>query len=83
MEYLGTAVLTIILVVLFIYFTNKNILKISQGLKLLKKEALVLNKEFKEIHKGFLFDIEIEIENQNRNKKLNALYDRIFKKRDL
>ncbi len=27
MEYLGTAVLTIILVVLFIYFTNKNILK--------------------------------------------------------
>ena len=27
MEYLGTTLLTIILVVLFIYFTNKNILK--------------------------------------------------------
>ena len=30
MEYLGTALLTIILVVLFIYFTNKNILKKTQ-----------------------------------------------------
>ncbi len=31
MEYLGTAVLTIILVVKFIYFTNKNILKKTQS----------------------------------------------------
>ncbi len=30
MEYLGTTLLTIILVVLFIYFTNKNILKKTQ-----------------------------------------------------
>jgi hypothetical protein len=31
MEYLGTTLLTIILVVLFIYFTNKNILKKTQS----------------------------------------------------
>lgn len=31
MEYLGTTLLTIILVVLFIYFTNKNILKKTQN----------------------------------------------------
>ena len=31
MEYLGTTVLTIILAVLFIYFTNKNILKKTQS----------------------------------------------------
>ena len=30
MEYLGTIILTIVLVVLFIYFTNKNILKKTQ-----------------------------------------------------
>lgn len=30
MEYLGTITLTIILIVLFIYFTNKNILKKTQ-----------------------------------------------------
>lgn len=60
---------------------SKNITKISQGLKLLKKEALILNEDYKQLHKGFLFDAEIDIENQNRNKKLNALYDRIFKKR--
>ena len=31
MEYLGTTLLTIILVVLFIYFTNNNILKKTQS----------------------------------------------------
>lgn len=60
---------------------SKNISKISLGLKSLKKESVALDLEFKKLHTGFLFDSEIELENQNRNKKLNALHDRIFKKR--
>ena len=61
--------------------TNKTIAKLSLGLKALKKESLVLNKEYQVLQKGFLFDAEIDLENFNRNKRLNALYDRIFKKR--
>ena len=61
--------------------TNKTIAKLSIGLKSLKKESLVLNKEYQVLQKGFLFDAEINLENFNRNKRLNALYDRIFKKR--
>ncbi len=59
-----------------------NIKKIASDLKKLMAEASSVDAEYRKLHKGFLHDSEIELENKHRNKKLIALYDRIFKKRN-
>ncbi|AXK48791.1 hypothetical protein CRU87_04535 [Aliarcobacter trophiarum LMG 25534] len=72
MEYLGTITLTIILIVLFIYFTNKNILKKTQTkldivnrYKVALLKVLEETKEDKELQKSskieFLKEINSEL----------------------
>ncbi|KAA5821843.1 family 20 glycosylhydrolase [Algibacter amylolyticus] len=63
-------------------FSVGNLEDLKPKLEALKIESKKLDKRFKKLHQGFLYDSEIEDQNNIRNLAFNILYNRINKTRN-